>query len=109
MITLRHVGPRRGTKVGLGGRTGAGKSSLFALLTDRLHSDKGDVEIPRHWALAEVAQHMPETDMPATEVVLEGDSGVMAALQALADAEAGDDGRAIADAYAQLMDAGSLD
>lgn len=124
MITLRNVTLRRGTKivlddasvvlqpgekVGLVGRNGAGKSSLFALLTDRLHSDKGDVEIPRHWALAEVAQHMPETDMPATEFVLEGDVRLMAARQALADAEAADDGNAIADAYAQLMDAGSLD
>ena len=88
MITLRNVVLRRGTKivlddasvvlqpgekVGLVGRNGAGKSSLFALLTDRLHSDKGDVEIPRQWALAEVAQNMPETEMPATEFVLEGD------------------------------------
>ncbi|MDH0867260.1 ATP-binding cassette domain-containing protein [Mitsuaria sp. GD03876] len=124
MITLRNVVLRRGTKVvlddasvvlqpgekvGLVGRNGAGKSSLFSLLTDRLHSDKGDVEIPRHWALAEVAQHMPETEMPATEFVLEGDIRLMAARQALADAEAADDGHAIADAYAQLMDAGSLD
>ncbi|WP_067067290.1 ATP-binding cassette domain-containing protein [Roseateles chitosanitabidus] len=124
MITLRNVVLRRGTKivlddasvvlqpgekVGLVGRNGAGKSSLFALLTDRLHSDKGDVEIPRQWALAEVAQNMPETEMPATEFVLEGDVRLMAARQALADAEAADDGHAIADAYAQLMDAGSLD
>src|SRR6185436_15166285 len=98
-----------GEKVGLVGRNGAGKSSLFSLLTDRLHSDKGDVEIPRHWALAEVAQHMPETEMPATEFVLEGDVRLMAARKALAEAEAADDGHAIADAYAQLMDAGSLD
>ena len=124
MITLRNVGLRRGTKivlddasvvlqpgekVGLVGRNGAGKSSLFALLTGRLHSDKGDVEIPRHWALAEVAQHMPETDMPATEFVLEGDIRLMAARQALAEAEAAGDGHAIAEAYAQLMHAGSLD
>ncbi|HEY1395689.1 ATP-binding cassette domain-containing protein, partial [Roseateles sp.] len=124
MITLRNIVLRRGTKVvlddasvvlqpgekvGLVGRNGAGKSSLFSLLTDRLHSDKGDVEIPRHWALAEVAQHMPETDMPATEFVLEGDVRLMAARKALAEAEAADDGHAIADAYALLMDAGSLD
>ncbi|MCZ8075246.1 MAG: ATP-binding cassette domain-containing protein, partial [Paucibacter sp.] len=51
MITLRNITLRRGTKVvlddasvvlqpgekvGLVGRNGAGKSSLFALLTDRL-------------------------------------------------------------------------
>ena len=61
MITLRNITLRRGTKVvlqnasvtlqpgekvGLIGRNGAGKSSLFSLLTNRLHADAGDVEIP---------------------------------------------------------------
>ncbi len=124
MITLRNITLRRGTKVvlddasvtlqpgekvGLVGRNGAGKSSLFALLTDRLHSDKGDVEIPRQWAVGEVAQNMPETDMPATEFVLEGDTRLMAAREALAKAEAEDDGHAIADAHGLLMDAGAFD
>ena len=124
MITLRNVVLRRGTKVvlddanvtlqpgekvGLVGRNGAGKSSLFALLTDRLHSDRGEVEIPRQWAVAEVAQHMPETDMPATDFVLEGDIRLMAAERALAEAEAADDGHAIGEAHALLMDAGAFD
>ncbi|PND36958.1 ABC transporter [Paucibacter aquatile] len=124
MITLRNITLRRGTKVvlddasvvlqpgekvGLVGRNGAGKSSLFALLTDRLQSDKGEVDIPRQWAVGEVAQNMPETDMPATEFVLEGDVRLMAARQALADAEAAEDGHAMADAHALLMDAGAFD
>ena len=124
MITLRNVVLRRGTKVvlddanvtlqpgekvGLVGRNGAGKSSLFALLTDRLHSDRGEVDIPRQWAVAEVAQHMPETDMPATDFVLEGDIRLMAAERALAEAEAADDGHAIGEAHALLMDAGAFD
>ncbi|WP_077037734.1 ATP-binding cassette domain-containing protein [Pelomonas sp. KK5] len=124
MITLRNITLRRGTKVvlddasvtlqpgekvGLVGRNGAGKSSLFALLTDRLQSDKGDVEIPRQWAVGEVAQNMPETDMPATDFVLEGDTRLMAAQKALADAEAAEDGHAMADAHGLLMDAGAFD
>ncbi|WP_428508024.1 ABC-F family ATP-binding cassette domain-containing protein [Roseateles sp.] len=124
MITLRNITLRRGTKVvlddasvllqpgekvGLVGRNGAGKSSLFALLTDRLQSDKGEVDIPRQWAVGEVAQNMPETDMPATEFVLEGDVRLMAARKALSDAEAAEDGHAMADAHALLMDAGAFD
>ena len=77
MITVRNVTLRRGVKVvlqganftlnpgeraGLVGRNGAGKSSLFALLANRLHADSGDVEMPPRWRLGEVAQHMPETD-----------------------------------------------
>ena len=70
-----------GEKVGLVGRNGAGKSSLFALLADRLHADAGDFEIPPRWRLGEVAQTMPETDDGATDFVLQGDDA--------ADASAG--------------------
>ncbi|MDC8786204.1 ABC-F family ATP-binding cassette domain-containing protein [Roseateles koreensis] len=124
MITLRNITLRRGSKVvlddasvtlqpgekvGLVGRNGAGKSSLFALLTDRLQSDKGDVDIPRQWAVGEVAQNMPETEDSATDYVLEGDIRLMAARKALDDAEAAEDGHAMADAHALLMDAGAFD
>ena len=62
MITLRNVVLRRGTKVlldgasatinpgekvGLVGRNGAGKSSLFRLLDGTLHEDKGDFNVPK--------------------------------------------------------------
>ncbi len=88
MITLRNLTLRRGTKVvlqganltlhpgekvGLIGRNGAGKSSLFLLLTDKLHADAGDVEIPPRWQIGEVAQAMPETEDGATDFVLQGD------------------------------------
>ncbi len=124
MITLKNVVLRRGTKVvlddasvvlqpgekiGLVGRNGAGKSSLFALLTDRLHADRGDVEVPKHWRMAEVAQHMPETDASATDFVLEGDTRLMAAREMLARAEAAGDGHAIAEGHVAMSDAGAFD
>jgi len=102
-----------GEKVGLIGRNGAGKSSLFSLLAGRLHADAGDVEIPPSWlqpgGMAEVAQNMPETDEPATEFVLQGDTRLMAARQMLADAEACSDGHAIGEAHVALADAGDFD
>ncbi|MBT9490775.1 MAG: ATP-binding cassette domain-containing protein [Paucibacter sp.] len=124
MITLRNITLRRGTKVvlddasvtlqpgekiGLVGRNGAGKSSLFAMLTNRLQNDKGEVDIPRQWAVGEVAQDMPETEMPATDYVLEGDRRLMEARLALDAAEAAEDGHAMADAHAMLSDAGAFD
>ena len=51
-----------GEKVGLVGRNGAGKSSLFALINGTLHEDKGDFSMPSQWRMAQVAQDMPETD-----------------------------------------------
>ena len=124
MITLRNLQLRRGTKivldgvnvtmnpgekVGLVGRNGAGKSSLFALLAGRLQADQGDFEIPARWRLGEVAQHMPETDDSATDFVLEGDIPLMEANRLLAEAEAAEDGEAMADAHMRIGEVGGFD
>ncbi|MBN8487451.1 MAG: ATP-binding cassette domain-containing protein, partial [Burkholderiales bacterium] len=124
MITLRNLTLRRGVKVvlegatvtlnpgekiGLVGRNGAGKSSLFALLAGRLHADAGDAEIPPKWRMGEVAQHMPEVDTPATEFVLQGDTRLMEAQAELDAAEAADDGEAMAHAHVSLEEAGAFD
>jgi ATP-binding cassette subfamily F protein 3 len=124
MITVRDVTLRRGAKVvlqgtsltlnpgekaSLVGRNGAGKSSLFSLLTGRLHADAGEVEIPPRWQVGEVAQHMPETADGATDFVLEGDLPLQRAHAALRVAEAADDGHAMAEAHAALDEAGGFD
>ncbi|CAH0352559.1 ATP-binding cassette domain-containing protein [Aquabacterium sp. CECT 9606] len=102
-----------GEKVGLIGRNGAGKSSLFSLLAGRLQPDAGDVEIPASWlkpgGLAEVAQNMPETDDPATEYVLQGDARLMQAREELDRAEQAEDGNAMAEAHALLAEVGHFD
>ncbi|MBA4257312.1 MAG: ABC transporter, partial [Polaromonas sp.] len=128
MITLKNVTLRRGTKVlldganvsinpgenvGLVGRNGAGKSTLFALFNGSLHEDGGDFFMPPTWRMGQVAQNMPETDQPATAFVLEGDTRLLEAQQALAAAEAAHggagDGEAIGHAHALLHDAGAHD
>ena len=124
MITLKSVTLRRsakvlldgasvtinpGEKVGLVGRNGAGKSTLFALFNGTLHEDGGDFYRPAAWRLAQVAQEMPETEMSATEFVIEGDTRLMAAEAEVKAAEASDDGERMANAYMALHDAGSHD
>jgi ATP-binding cassette subfamily F protein 3 len=124
MITVRNVTLRRGSnvvlqgatfalnpgeKAGLVGHNGAGKSSLFALLTGRLHADHGDIDLPPRWQTGEVAQDMPETDDGATDFVLQGDRPLMLAQQRLAAAEAADDGHAMAEAHVALEEAGAFD
>ena len=124
MITLRNLTLRRGTKVvlnqtnltlnpgekvGLVGHNGAGKSSLFALLTGKLQPDAGDCELPARWRLAEVEQTMPETQDGATDYVLQGDTRLMQAEAMLAAAEAADDGHAMAEAHHELAEAGVFD
>ena len=124
MITLKNVTLRRsakvlldgatvtinpGEKVGLVGRNGAGKSSLFALINGALHEDGGDFSMPPTWRLAQVAQEMPETDQSATAFVIEGDTALTAAQNEVDAAEASGDGERMAHAYMDLHDAGSHD
>ena len=124
MITLKNITLRRGTKVlldkvsttinpgesvGLVGRNGAGKSTLFALLNGSLAEDGGDFYIPPQWRMAQVAQHMPETDESATQFVLEGDTRLVEVQAELDAAEASGDGMAIAQAHCDLADAGAHD
>lgn len=124
MIVLRDVCLRRGArtvldrasltlhageKVGLVGRNGAGKSSLFALLRGELHEDGGEVAMPAHWRIAHVAQDMPATDISALDFVLAGDTALVAAQAQLAAAQAQGDGNAIALAHAALDDANAHD
>jgi ATP-binding cassette subfamily F protein 3 len=124
MITIKNIVLRRGTKVlldnasvninpsekvGLVGRNGAGKSSLFRLLDRSLHEDKGDFHVPPQWRMAQVAQDMPETDIPATQFVIEGDTTLLAAQAEVSAAEATDDGERMGNAYMALYDAGAHD
>ena len=124
MINLKNVTLRRGTKVlldqasitlnpgekvGLVGRNGAGKSTLFALFNGTLHEDGGDFEMPKAWRMAQVAQNMPETDQPAAEFVLEGDTRLAELRQRLVAAEESGDGMEMAHVYTDLADAGDHD
>ena len=124
MIHLKNITLRRGTKVvldgisttihpgehvGLIGRNGAGKTSLFALLAGRLHEDGGEFFMPPQWRMAEVAQHLPETDAHATDFVLQGDTRLQELQQRLAQAEQAGDGMAMAQLHADLQDAGAHD
>ncbi len=124
MIILKNVTLRRGSKVllentsvtlnpgekvGLVGRNGAGKSSLFAVLNGTLQEDSGEFSIPAQWRMSQVAQDMPETEQSATDFVVEGDTVLLAAQAEVAAAEASDDGMRMAHAYMALHDAGAHD
>ena len=91
-----------GQRVGVIGRNGTGKSSLFALLRGELHGDAGDVSIPSNWVIAHVAQEMPETEMSALDYVLEGDEELMRLKAELKIAEEQNDGVAIAHCHSEL-------
>ena len=120
MIKLSQVALRRGEKLlfenasftvhaghrlGLTGANGCGKSSLVALLTGKLASDIGEVDVPRSMKLATVEQHMDTVSGTAVDFVIAGDAPLMAARQRLKKAEESNSGDALALAYEQLESA----
>ncbi|MEE4639530.1 MAG: ATP-binding cassette domain-containing protein [Wenzhouxiangella sp.] len=118
-ITLRH-GPEAllestsatlypGHKVGLIGANGSGKTSLFRLLLGEIDLDGGELSLPADWTLAHMAQEINDLDRPAIEYVTDGDQRLRWAERAVADADASSDGHAIAEAHAELAEAGGYD
>src|SRR5207253_2891671 len=79
--------------------------SLFGLLRGELHADQGEVDYPRHWRVAHVAQETPALDRPALEYAIDGDTTLRKLEAELAAAEALDDGMRMGELYAAMGDA----
>jgi len=117
MLSLEHINLRRGPdllledasvvlhkgwRVGLVGRNGTGKSSLFKLIMGELESDGGNLNLPADWRLAMMAQEVPALEQPAIDYVLDGHRALRRAEKKLADAETAGDNHAIAHAHGEL-------
>jgi ATP-binding cassette subfamily F protein 3 len=124
LIALRNFALRRGERlllsnvdltlhagyrVGVVGRNGAGKSSLFAAVQGELEADKGDLDLPGKVRIASVAQETPSLPDPALSFVLGGDTEVAAVLQAEADATAREDWEAVANAHQKMAELNAYD
>lgn len=62
-----------GTTVGVVGRNGCGKTTLFRLIRGELMLDGGDIDIPRQARIGGVAQEAPASDQTLLETVLAAD------------------------------------
>ncbi|KQB03030.1 ABC transporter ATP-binding protein [Vibrio metoecus] len=91
-----------GDKVGLVGKNGCGKSTLFALLKDELTIDAGSFSKPAYWELAWVAQETPALDRSALEYVIDGDREYRELERQLIEAEAADNGTKVADLHGKI-------
>ena len=124
MISFRNFALRRGERlllsdvdlalhagyrVGVVGRNGAGKSSLFAALMGDVEPDRGDIDLPGKARIASVAQETPHLPDPAIDFVLSGDAAVHAAIQAEANAFAAEDWEAVAEAHQRLEEVNGYD
>ena len=62
-----------GHKVGIVGRNGTGKTTLFKLIRGEWSLDDGAISIPRNTRIGGVAQEAPASDMSLLDTVLEAD------------------------------------
>jgi ATP-binding cassette subfamily F protein 3 len=93
-----------GERVGIVGKNGAGKSSLFALLTGTLELDAGNLSLPAGWRIASVQQELRADERPAREFVMDGDTHLRA-LQARRAELNDNQGTEIAETEAALIEA----
>ncbi|WP_423372788.1 ABC-F family ATP-binding cassette domain-containing protein [Dyella acidisoli] len=117
MIAFRHFALRRGSRLllsdidlviqsgwrlGVVGRNGCGKSSLFAALQGQLEADAGELDMPAKLRLASVAQETPSLPDPAIDYVMGGDVELATALRDELDAQARGDTEAMALAHHRI-------
>jgi len=117
MISFRHFALRRGSRLllsdidlviqsgwrlGVVGRNGCGKSSLFAALQGTVEPDAGDLDLPARLRMASVAQETPSLPDPAIEYVMGGDEELAAVLRDELDAQARGDSEAMARAHHRI-------
>ena len=89
-------------RVGIVGKNGTGKTTLFNTILGRLEPDKGDIYIPKNYVIAEVAQEIHDTSLTAFEYILSGDEELAELRKAEEKALLEEDGFAISDIHQQL-------
>lgn len=90
-----------GHKVGLVGRNGTGKTTLFRLIRGELSLETGSIELPRQARIGGVAQEVPGNDTSLLDTVLAADTE---RAELLAEAERANDPNRIAEIQTRLAD-----
>ena len=90
-----------GHKVGIVGRNGTGKTTLFKLILKELTLDSGIIEIPRNFKVGSVAQEAPSSEETLLDTVLSADTE---RTKLLKDAETETDPNKIANIHIRLAD-----
>lgn len=91
-----------GWRIGVIGRNGTGKSSLFAAIQGEVEADTGDIDVPNRVRIASVAQETPALEESALEFVLSGDDAVHRVIVAEREAVEREDWEAVAEAHLQM-------
>ena len=89
-------------KIGIVGKNGCGKSSLFQMLKNELAPEHGELEFPPKWRISSAKQETPASELNALDYVLSGHQEYFQLTKQLEQAEASGDGHLIAETHAKL-------
>ena len=90
-----------GHKVGLVGRTGTGKTTLFGLIRGELVLEGGEITLPSRHRIGGVAQEVPGSETSLIDTVLAADTE---RARLMAESETATDGTRIAEVQTRLAD-----
>jgi len=90
-----------GARVGLVGRNGTGKSTLFRAIRGELATESGSITVPSRWRVGSLAQEAPDGPESLIEVVLKAD---LERDTLLREAETASDAHRIAEIQTRLVD-----
>ena len=90
-----------GHKVGIVGRNGTGKTTLFKLILKELVLDSGIIEVPKNFKIGSVAQEAPSSEETLLDTVLSAD---IERTKLLKDSETETDPNKIASIHVRLAD-----
>ncbi len=93
-----------GARVGLVGRNGTGKTTLFGVISGDISAEHGEVEMPARWRIGRLAQEAPSGPDSLLDVVLAADRERKTLL---AEAETAHDPHRIAEIQTRLADIGA--
>ena len=85
-----------GQKVGIIGRNGCGKSTLFAAIKGEIAPELGALTVPRNFKISAVSQQTPSLDISALDYVKQGDKDLTELLAQKEKAYAENNGEKIA-------------
>jgi ATP-binding cassette subfamily F protein 3 len=93
-----------GARIGLVGRNGTGKTTLFAVIAGDIAPEHGSVEMSPRWRIGRLAQEAPSGPDKLIDVVLKADSERS---RLLVEAETAHDAHRIAEIQTRLADIGA--